>query len=84
MLVSSPFILFESGFALNAVILDACERQGLTPQVAARSAQIDFIVALVAAGLGIGFLPRMIAEQARPSRVAQVTLAERGQTGAWR
>jgi DNA-binding transcriptional LysR family regulator len=28
-----------------------------------RSSQIDFIVELVAAGMGIGFLPQMIAEQ---------------------
>ena len=77
-LAASPFILFESGFALNAVILGACERHGLTPQVAARSAQIDFIVALVAAGLGIGFLPRMIAEQRAHPGVAQVPLAEPG------
>lgn len=58
-----PFILFESGFALNRIILDFCKRHGFTPSVAARSSQIDFIVGLVAAGLGVAFLPRMIAEQ---------------------
>ncbi|MBN9044524.1 MAG: LysR family transcriptional regulator [Rhizobiales bacterium] len=60
-----PFILFESGFALNHIILDACRLNGFSPHVAVRSSQIDFIVELVAAGMGIGFLPRMIAEQRR-------------------
>ncbi|MBC2884446.1 LysR family transcriptional regulator [Ochrobactrum sp. CM-21-5] len=58
-----PFILFESGFALNHIILEACRQRGFTPNVAVRSSQIDFIVELVAAGMGIGFLPQMIAEQ---------------------
>lgn len=62
-IVSLPFILFESGFALNQIILDACHQRGLFPHVAVRSSQIDFIVELVAAGMGIGFLPQMIAEQ---------------------
>jgi DNA-binding transcriptional LysR family regulator len=71
-----PFILFAEGFALNPIILGACERRGFTPTVAARSAQIDFIVELVAAGLGIGFLPRMMAEQRRHPSVHQVLLDE--------
>jgi len=75
-LAPSPFILFESGFALNKVILDACERRGVSPVIAARSAQIDFIVALVAAGLGVGFLPRTIAEQRSHPAVARVLLDE--------
>lgn len=77
-LATSPFILFESGFALNAIILDACDRQGVVPNIVARSAQIDFIVALVAAGLGVGFLPRMIAEQRAHAAVARVLLEEPG------
>lgn len=59
------FILFESGFALNRVIMEGCRRNGFEPVVAARSSQIDFMIELVSAGMGIVFLPRMIAE-ARP------------------
>ena len=32
----TPFILFETGFALNRIIQDACQRAGFTPTVAAR------------------------------------------------
>ena len=43
-----PFILFETGFALNRIILDACHRHGFEPNIVARSSQIDFIVELAA------------------------------------
>jgi DNA-binding transcriptional LysR family regulator len=71
-----PFILFESGFALNRIILDACHRHGIEPTVVARSSQIDFMVALAATGMGAAFLPRMIAEQRKHPSVARVPLAE--------
>jgi len=71
-----PFILFETGFALNRIILDACHRHGFEPNIVARSSQIDFIVELVAAGLGIAFLPRMIAQQRTHPSVRHILLAE--------
>lgn len=58
-----PFIMFETGFALTPMILDGCRAIGFEPTIAARSGQIDFIVELVGAGLGVGFLPRLIAER---------------------
>ncbi|MFA5119592.1 LysR family transcriptional regulator [Zavarzinia sp.] len=72
----TPFILFEGGFALNAVIIGACQRSGFTPVEAARSGQIDFIAALVAAGLGVAFLPRMIAEQQKRPGIHLAALDE--------
>jgi DNA-binding transcriptional LysR family regulator len=71
-----PFILFETGFALNRIILDACHRHGFEPNIVARSSQIDFIVELAAAGLGVAFLPQMIAEQRKHPSVSRVPLAE--------
>lgn len=61
-LKDEPFILFDNGFALNALILKACEEAGFQPTIVARSSQIGFIIELVASGLGIGFLPRFMAE----------------------
>lgn len=60
-LASEAFILFDSGFALNPIIQEGCRSAGFAPNVTARSSQINFIVELVGAGLGIGFLPRLIA-----------------------
>ncbi|MNU38667.1 HTH-type transcriptional regulator GltC [compost metagenome] len=75
-LVTSPFILFEAGFALNGLILAACERQNIVPKITARSAQIDFIVDLVSAGLGIAFLPRMLAQKHSNQDISLVALDE--------
>ena len=77
-LADFPFILFEEGFALNPVVLSACAKRGFTPTIAARSGQLDFLVELVAAGLGVAFLPRMIAEPRRHPNIRHVLLAEPG------
>ena len=61
-LANDPFILFEQGFALNTRIEHACALRGFTPRLAARSGQQDFIIAQVAAGLGVALLPRLLTE----------------------
>lgn len=75
-LAGDALILFEAGFALNPLLEAACARNGFTPRVAARSGQIDFIVALAGAGLGLGFLPETIARQRATPQVALVRLDE--------
>lgn len=72
----TPFILFEASFALNQLVLDACRNSGFTPTVAAHSSQIDFIIELVAARMGISFLPRMIARQRAHPGVRRIALAD--------
>ena len=59
-LADSPLILFQKGFSLNQIIENACRERGFVPREAARSAQPEFIVALVAAGLGVAMLPRLV------------------------
>lgn len=74
----TPFVFFESGFSLHRIILEASRRAGFEPKIVARSSQIDFMVELVAAGLGAAFLPRMIAARRRNPAVRHVLLAEPG------
>ena len=73
-----PFILFDPSFALHRMILDACGKAGIAPNIAAQSSQIDFMVELVSAGMGVAFLPRMIAAQRAQSRVRHVLLDDPG------
>lgn len=70
-----PFVLFESQFALTPIVLDVFRKQGLEPVISARSSQIDFLFGLVGAGMGVGFLPRMIAQkrQVPNVRVVEIT-----------
>ncbi len=83
-----PFILFGSGFALHRIILETCRNAGFEPRIAARSSQIDFMIELVSTGLGVAFLPRMIASQRRHPAVHPVLLdapgAEWSMAMAWR
>lgn len=53
------FILMKEGHCLGDQVLDFCHRQDFRPSVSCRSAQIETIQALVAAGLGISLVPRM-------------------------
>ena len=75
-LAKESFILFDEGFLLNKIILDYCARRGFQPDITAHSGQIDFIVGLVRAGLGIALLPRLMAEQRLQPGVAFVPLDE--------
>ncbi|GEO87456.1 MULTISPECIES: LysR family transcriptional regulator [Alphaproteobacteria] len=77
-LADIPFVLFDAGFALNPIILDACRSVGVEPTVTARSSQISFIVELVGAGVGIGFLPRRIAEHRIRPGVRQIPVTDTG------
>ncbi|SPL62721.1 LysR family transcriptional regulator [Ochrobactrum soli] len=80
-LKDTPFILFESGFALHRIILEASRQAGFEPNVVARSSQIDFMIELVGAEIGVAFLPRMIASQRRNRLVRHVLLDD--PTTAW-
>lgn len=59
-LSGSQCIYFERGFALNSIISAACNRRSIVLPEATRSGQSDFILALVAAGLGIAMFPRLM------------------------
>lgn len=57
----APFILFDSGADLQQTIVEACRNSGFEPNVVTRSSQIEFMIELVAAGLGVAVLPRLVA-----------------------
>ncbi|MBB5353020.1 DNA-binding transcriptional LysR family regulator [Haloferula luteola] len=65
-LTASPFILFEKGFVLNAVLARACRKRGIELHEAARGRHADFVIALVSSGLGVSLLPRLEVEPRRP------------------
>lgn len=75
---NTPFILFDSGFTLNRMIMDVCRREGFEPNIVTCSSQVDFMVELAGAGLGVTFLPRMIAAQRRSSAIRQIPVDEPG------
>ncbi|WP_295914670.1 LysR family transcriptional regulator [uncultured Bartonella sp.] len=75
-LAEYPFVLFASQFALTPLVIETFRKKGLSPVVSARSSQIDFLFGLVAAGMGVGFLPRMIAEKRNVKNVKMVEITD--------
>jgi DNA-binding transcriptional LysR family regulator len=73
---STPFVLYRPEFALHGHIMDACRRAGFKPQVASESSHWDFIVALVAADIGVALLPHTICRQLDPAQVRSVPLSD--------
>lgn len=76
-LASSPFILFERGFVLNTILARACRKRGVEMNVVARGAQADFIIALVAAGLGVSLLPKLAAQTRTNLSVRSVPIEDK-------
>lgn len=56
-LKEAPFYLYTEEFTLSDYVHQQCLAHGFTPQIAARSSQWDFLVALVKSGIGVAFLP---------------------------
>jgi DNA-binding transcriptional LysR family regulator len=74
-LAGTPFVLYRPEFALHGHILDACKRSGFKPTVVSESSHWDFIVAMVAANLGVAFLPMMLCQQLDHRQVRPVRLS---------
>ncbi|HEY2660859.1 MAG TPA: LysR family transcriptional regulator [Caulobacteraceae bacterium] len=73
-LQNQPLILFDETFALTRIVLESCRSLGIAPEIVARSTQVDFIVELVAAGLGVAFLPSIAVDEWPHPAVAYVPI----------
>jgi LysR family hydrogen peroxide-inducible transcriptional activator len=58
-LESESFILMKEGHCLAGQALQFCQLSGFSPRVSFRSAQIETVLAFVAAGAGISIIPAM-------------------------
>lgn len=63
-----PFILMKEGHCLTGQALQFCRLNGFAPRVSFRSAQLETVLAFVAAGWGVSIIPAM-ARHALPAGV---------------
>jgi DNA-binding transcriptional LysR family regulator len=70
-----PFIMFKQISVLNATVRLACEGAGFTPRVHQEAIQLQTILSLVQAGLGVALVPARTARFA-PEGVVLLPLAE--------
>jgi len=75
-LAETPFVLYRPEFALHGHILEACRRSGFTPHVSSESSHWDFIVAMVAANIGVALLPHTICRQLDPLQVRTLPMTD--------
>src|SRR5512137_1411308 len=75
-LAGTPFVLYRPEFALHGHILEACRRIGFQPTVVAESSHWDFIVAMVAADIGLALLPVTVCRLLDRRQVRSVRLSE--------
>ncbi|MGK5025978.1 LysR family transcriptional regulator [Janthinobacterium sp. RB2R34] len=75
-LADSPFVFYGDAFALNEIVLDACQHAGFVPRITSRSGQWDFIASLVRLRVGVCLLPKMFCDTLDPSQFAIVPLAD--------
>lgn len=62
-LAQHPLLIFNEEFSLNRQLMQAFQRLSLTPTVAVRSGQWDFLAAMVQAGMGLAILPEPICQR---------------------
>lgn len=58
----TPFVMFREGYDLRDVTLAACRRLGFEPTVAVEGGEMDSVLRLVAAGVGVAIVPELVIE----------------------
>jgi LysR family transcriptional regulator, hydrogen peroxide-inducible genes activator len=62
-LASEPFIALKKGQGLRKMTHELCDEAGFTPNVVFESSNMETVLSLVAAGMGIAFVPSMISQR---------------------
>ena len=75
-LVTERFILFPRGAGGREQFMEACRQVGFEPQIAFEIEDRETILGLVAAGVGITLLPRIIAHHTRVDGPIMVDIVE--------
>jgi LysR family transcriptional regulator, transcription activator of glutamate synthase operon len=70
------FVLFNAGYSLRMLVVEACKDAGFTPKIAFESEETDTIRGLVAAGMGVSLLPEMALFQTSSMMPAVVKVTE--------
>jgi LysR family hydrogen peroxide-inducible transcriptional activator len=77
MLKDEPFILLKKGQGFRQITLDLCREAGFEPRIVFESSNIETVQSLVAAGMGIALVPRMVTRTGNITSVPiYISLAE--------
>lgn len=74
-LKDEPFVLFNEGYSLRPIVVEACHRAGFKPKIGFEGEETDTIRGLVAAGMGVSLLPEMALVEVSPLQPAKVPIS---------
>jgi DNA-binding transcriptional LysR family regulator len=73
-----PLVMFRDGYDLRSATITACEQAGFHPTFAVEGAEMDGVLRMTAAGVGVAVVPMMVVERGGPLvavRLSQPTLS---------
>ncbi|MFC4101017.1 LysR family transcriptional regulator [Paenibacillus xanthanilyticus] len=59
-LADEPFVVLKQGQGFRQITLDLCQQGGFEPRIVFESTNIETVQSLVATGMGIAFVPKMM------------------------
>jgi len=67
-----PFVMFREGYDLRAATFDACRRAGFAPRLAVEGAEMDGVLRMAAAGIGVAIVPSIVLPADGPLRTVRL------------
>ena len=61
-----PLVMFRDGYDLRSATVAACEQAGFHPTFAVEGAEMDGVLRMAAAGVGVAIVPSMVVEKSGP------------------
>ena len=69
-----PLVMFRDGYDLRSATITACEQAGFHPTFAIEGAEMDGVLRMAAAGVGVAVVPSMVVE--RGGRLVAVRISQ--------
>ncbi|WP_058912449.1 LysR family transcriptional regulator [Entomohabitans teleogrylli] len=69
-----PLVIYSEDFSLNRQLMQLFQERNVTPRIAVRSGQWDFLAAMVEAGVGIAVLPEPVCQRLDRERLMWLPL----------
>jgi DNA-binding transcriptional LysR family regulator len=67
-----PMVMFREGYDLRSSTFAACRRAGFEPTLAVDGAEMDGVLRMSAAGLGVAIVPSIVVDPAGPLRAVRL------------
>lgn len=68
-----PLVMFREGYDLRATTLAACAAAGFKPRFAVEGGEMDGVLRMASAGLGVAIVPSMVVARSGPLRAIRIS-----------